>query len=87
MVLKDPKANLMGKDIIKSAPERYDVFLDKFNTVETDDYEFSTGLRELDLLIGGLRRGEELLIIYARTNNAKTWIAELLAVAVWADET
>lgn len=82
--LKKPKTNLMGKDIIKSAQERYDVFLDKFNSVETDDYEFSTGLRELDLLIGGLRRGEELLIIYARTNNAKTWIAELLAVAVWA---
>lgn len=73
-----------GKDIIKSASERYDVFLDKFNSVETDDYEFSTGLKELDLLIGGLRRGEELLVIYARTNNAKTWIAELIAVAVWA---
>lgn len=72
-----------GVDIIKTAPTRYDQLLEKQN--DRDAYLFSTNLNELDMILnGGLRRGEELVVIYARTNNAKTWIAEKLAVEVWA---
>ena len=71
-----------GVDIIKTAKERYDSLLDK--QVNREKYIFSTNLKELDFLLnGGLYRGEELLVLYARTNNAKTWIAEKLAVSVW----
>lgn len=72
-----------GIDIIKNARDRYDILLEK--QMDRDAYLFSTNLTELDMILnGGLRRGEELIVIYARTNNAKTWIAEKLAVEVWA---
>lgn len=79
--LVQPKRSY-GKDIIKNAKERYDMLLAK--QLDPDRFVFSTGLEELDFLLGGgLIRGEELIALYARTNNAKTWIAEKLAVAVW----
>lgn len=76
-----PPQRTYGTDIIKDAQKRYDMLIDKL--ADKEKYIISTGLNELDMLIGGLRRGEELLIIYARTNNAKTWIAEKLAVSAW----
>lgn len=72
-----------GVNIVTSAADRYDHLLDKINN--PDSYRFSTGLNELDMSIGGLYRGAELLVIFARTNNGKSWIAEKLAVSVWAD--
>lgn len=70
-----------GIDIIANAQSRYDKFIDK--QANQDKYFFSTGLNELDMTIGGLQRGEELIVIFARTNNCKSWIAEKLAVSVW----
>ena len=71
-----------GTDIIKTANTRYDMLLDK--RIHKEEYMFSTGLDELDMILnGGVRRGEELIVIYARTNNAKTWIAEKIAVEIW----
>lgn len=77
----EPPKRSYGVDIIKDAKKRYDILIDK--QANKDDYIFSTGLDELDMLLGGIRREEELIVIYARTNNAKTWIAEKLAVSVW----
>jgi len=78
-----PPNRSYGIDIIKEAPKRYDLLLDK--QANRDEHIFSTNMLELDMILnGGLRRGEELVVIYARTNNAKTWIAEKLAVEVWA---
>ena len=70
-----------GVDIIANAQSRYDKFIDR--QAHKDLYFFSTGLTELDMTIGGLQRGEELIVIFARTNNCKSWIAEKLAVSVW----
>lgn len=71
-----------GTDIIKAAKERYDALVSSMDSEEPN--KFSTGLAELDIILGGgLRRGEELLLLYARTNNAKTWIAEKIAVSIW----
>ena len=80
--IKPPETNY-GIDIIQSATTRYDRFLDKFNNMDTNEYEISTGLDELDMLLGKLRRGEEFVVIYARTNNAKTWVAEKMATSAW----
>ena len=72
-----------GVDIIKNASTRYDTLVDKLSNPE--EHVFSTNLKELDIILnGGIRRKEELIVIYARTNNAKSWIAEKLAVEVWA---
>ena len=80
--IKSPSRSY-GVDIIKTAQSRYDKLIDKLN--DRDEYILSTNLTELDMILnGGLRRGEEFVVIYARTNNAKTWIAEKLAVEVWA---
>ena len=81
--LEPPKRNY-GTDIIKTAKDRYDLLIDKM--ANHDEYTFSTGLEELDLILGGIRRKEELILLYARTNNAKTWIAEKLAVSVWSQK-
>ena len=71
-----------GIDIVKTASTRYDILLDR--QIHKDAHVFSTNLEELDMILGGgIRREEELIVIYARTNNAKTWIAEKLAVSVW----
>ena len=78
-----PPTRSYGVDIIKNAKDRYNATIDKM--AHREMYMFSTGLDELDMILnGGVRRGEELLIIYARTNNAKTWIAEKIAVEIWA---
>ena len=80
--IQPPKVSY-GVDIIKSAQERYDRLIDRM--ADESKYVFSTGLDELDIVLnGGLRRGEELVVIYARTNNAKTWIAEKMTVSIWA---
>lgn len=80
-----PPPNItLGTDIIATAPDRYEKLVDMMEHL--DAYWFSTGLKELDLALdGGIRRGEELIIIFARTNNLKTWIAEKMAVAVWEE--
>lgn len=77
-----PPSFTYGVDIIKNAKERYDNTIDRMSSPEM--YTISTGLPELDIALGGgLRRGEELVVIYARTNNAKTWIALEMGVAAW----
>lgn len=76
-----PPVRSYGVDIIKNAQERYDKFIDKM--ANKDNHIFSTGLDELDMSIDGLQRGEELIVVFARTNNCKSWIAEKLAVSVW----
>jgi len=78
-----PPTHNYGVDIIKSAKDRYDKYLEKAGAESKEKYIFSTGLPELDLVINGLQRGEELVVIYARTNNAKSWIAEKFATAIW----
>lgn len=80
--IREPGASY-GVDIIKNAEDRYNIYLDRANNPDTIAYQYSTGLPELDEVLGGLRRGEEVVVLYARTNNGKTWIAEKMAVSVW----
>ena len=61
---------------------RYERYLDK--TENFSKYYISTGFQELDEVIGGFDRQEELATIVARTNYGKSWI--LLKCAVSACE-
>lgn len=61
---------------------RYERYLDK--TENFNKYYISTGFPELDEVIGGFDRQEELATIVARTNYGKSWI--LLKCAVSACE-
>lgn len=77
-----PVKTSYGTDIIETAKSRYETLLDK--RAHKEEYMFSTGLKELDIILnGGIRRKEEVIVLYARTNNAKTWIAEKIAVSIW----
>lgn len=44
-----------------------------------DAFYIPTGFTEIDRDIQGLQRGNELAVIYARTNNGKSWVAEYMA--------
>lgn len=65
-------------DILKDT-SRYDAYEDRINNF--DKYFISTGLKELDELIGGWDREEELATIAARTNIGKSWMLLKFALA------
>lgn len=61
---------------------RYDAYIERCN--DYNKYYVKTGFPELDQIIGGWDRQEELATIAARTNQGKSWI--LLKVATAAAE-
>lgn len=67
--------------VIGSAQQRYDAYVEKINNKES--YYMSTGLTELDSLIGGIDRKNEYMIISARTGVGKSWILDKMAVAAY----
>lgn len=64
-------------DIVQDT-SRYDAYLER--TQNFDRFYISTGFTELDNLIGGIDREEELGVIYARTNLGKSQLAIKMAV-------
>ena len=65
-------------DIFKDT-SRYDAYVDKCN--DFDKYYIKTGFKELDQLIGGWDRFEELATIVARPGVGKSWVLHKVAVA------
>lgn len=65
-------------DIMKDT-SRYDAYLER--TKDYSKYYISTGFSELDKLIGGIDREEELGVIVARTNVGKSMIAIKMAAS------
>lgn len=76
-----PSYALGGVDIIADAKKRYDQFLDRMDRQE--DWYFTCGFSELDDLIHGIKRSEELFVIFARTNQGKSWVLEKMCTHVW----
>lgn len=72
---------LGGIDIVKSATKRYDEF--KSRAENQSDWYFQSGFPELDDVIHGIQRGEELMILFARVNEGKSWCLEKMCVSVW----
>ena len=81
--LKDlqPTYRLGGIDIIADAQERYDQFIERRE--HQDEWFFTCGFEELDELIHGIQREEELFVIFARTNQGKSWVLEKMCTHVW----
>lgn len=73
--------HLSSVDIIEDT-SRYSRYIDKLKNFNT--FYVSTGFKELDKIIGGWERREELATIIARTNMGKSWI--LLKTALAAAE-
>ena len=76
-----PSYRLGGVDIIADANQRYEQF--KQRREHQNDWFFTCGFEELDDLIHGIQRGEELIVIFARVNQGKSWVLEKMCTHVW----
>ena len=81
MATLQPDYDIGGTDIVAQARQRYEQFQERKNNPK--EWRFETGFPELDEQIDGLQRGEELLLIYARTNNCKSWVLEKICAHIW----
>lgn len=75
-------------DIVGTGLKSIDLFKDTSRYEEylkvsenKDNFFISTGFKELDNIIGGIDKKEELAVIIARTNRGKSWI--LLKIATY----
>ena len=76
-----PTYDLGGVDIISSGESRFDKFTErKHNQL---DWFFTTGFEELDDIIHGIQRGEELVTIVARINQGKSWFLAKICTHIW----
>ena len=76
-----PTYNLGGVDIVADADIRLDEFVQRKEHQER--WFFTCGFPELDDLIHGIQRKDELFVIFARTNQGKSWILEKMCTHVW----
>jgi len=76
-----PNYNLGGIDIIADAGIRYNEFVERKHN--QNDWFFTCGFEELDDLWHGLQRGEEFVVIIARTNQGKSWVLEKMTTHIW----
>lgn len=77
----EPNYRLSGTDIVSGADERYEQFVERREHQE--DWFFTSGFEELDDLIHGIQREEELFVIFARTNQGKSWVLEKMCTHIW----
>lgn len=76
-----PNYDLHATDIISQAHKRLEEYKDKKEN--QDQWFFTSGFQELDDLIHGIQRKEEFIVIFARTNQGKSWILEKMCSHVW----
>lgn len=79
-LLQDKKK--AGVDIISTAEERYYEWVER-NSGNKESFFIPTGFKELDDEIGGFSRGEELVVLLARTGNGKTWVLMKMLESAW----
>lgn len=81
--LKDlqPNYDLGGIDIVEQAKKRYEEFMDRKE--HQNEWFFTTGFPELDDAIHGIKRTEELFVLFARTNQGKSWVLEKICTHIW----
>lgn len=76
-----PQYGFGGTDIIAQAEKRLIQYRDRRDNKNM--FFFESGFKELDEYIHGIQRGEEFLVILARSNVGKTWVLEKMSVHVW----
>lgn len=76
-----PSRVITGTNIIANARERYNSYKQKQNA--TDPYYIPTGFKELDELLGGWAKGEEFVVLFARTGMGKSWVLITSMAKAW----
>lgn len=71
-----------GTDIISQSKERFDIYLEKMNG--QDPWYITSGFEELDTLIHGWAKGEELVVFFARTGQGKSWVLVKTLEHAWS---
>ncbi len=66
------RSAVKGVDIISGAQKRFEEYMDMKEHPEM--YSISSGFDQLDDVTGGWRRGEELVVLFARTGQGKSWV-------------
>lgn len=66
------RSAVMGTDIISQARKRFEEYEEM--KANPEKFQISTGFDQLDNIIGGWRRGEELVVMFARTGQGKSWL-------------
>lgn len=77
----DLDSNSSITNIIKQADTRLTEYEEKLKNPE--NFLISTGFSELDNLINGFERGEDFLVLFARTGQGKSWVLCKMATHVW----
>ena len=77
----EPEYRLEGEDIVANAQHRLEQFEDRKNN--QDSWFFTTGFPELDDVIHGIQREEELILIFARTNMGKSFVLAKICEHIW----
>ena len=71
----------VGVDIVQNFDKRYDEY-EKMSE-DRGNFVIPTGFKELDDLVGGWSRGEEFVVIFARTGQGKSWIMIKSLMEAW----
>lgn len=77
----EPNYGIGGTDIVAQAQQRFEQYKERKN--HQDAWFFTTGFEELDGAIHGIQREEELFVIYARTNQGKSFVLEKVCTHIW----
>lgn len=70
-----------GIDIVQNAEQRYNEYKEKLNG--KDEQYITTGFEELDTIFKGFSRGEELVVLFARIGQGKSWILNKMLAHSW----
>lgn len=70
-----------GVDIISQAKERLDVY--EYKKQNKDTWMITTGFPELDTIVGGWDKGEDFVILFARTGQGKSWVLAKTLTHAW----
>ena len=76
-----PNYTIGGIDITKQADKRYSEYIDRKHNQK--NWYFESGFTELDDIIHGIQRGEELFVLFARLGQGKSWILAKMCGHVW----
>lgn len=76
-----PHHNCSGVDIVAQSRQRFEAY--KKRRDHKGEQTFTTGFPELDDAIHGIERTEELIVLFARINNGKSFIAEKICTHIW----
>lgn len=76
-----PDYQLGATDLIANADDRLQHYKDRLNN--QNDWYFTSGFSELDTIIHGIQRFEELVVLFARLGQGKSWVLAKIVSHIW----